>query len=319
MITVETLAATFLAAVVCLGLWLSARAGDKALDRRVRRVAAVLAGGHGDDLAEDGTKDVRVSAFRTLRAKSQLREFLDKRFCMLDGRDALPKAGVVGLVAAVLVAVIAHLMQFGLLVVLLAPAAGAAGAWGFLSMWDSRVRAEFVKQFPEVADQIVRLARAGVPPVEAITEVAKEVPEPARHILRQISDELSSGLDPDTVLRDAADHVRVSEFTLFTSSLTLQRTTGGSIAVTLGNLAATVRARMEVEAKAQAGTAQTRITLWVLAVVPVVSLLSQFYTSPETVEVLFNTEQGAKLLRWGFGLIAAGLLSARIIAAKFLR
>ncbi len=319
MLTVTALAGTFLVAVVCLGLWLSARAGDKAMDRRVRRVAAALAGDHGEGLAEDNAGDGRASVFRTLRAKSRVRESLDRRFCMLDGRDALLRAGVAGLVAAVLVAVVAYAMQFGLLAWLFAPAAWAAGGWAFLSIWDARVRAEFVKQFPEIADQIVRLARAGLPAVEAIAEVAKEVPEPARHVLRRISDELSTGLDPETVLRDAASSIRVSEFTLFTAALTLQRNTGGSIAVTLGNLAATVRARMEVESKAYAGTSQTRMTLWVLAVVPVVSLLGQFYTSPETIDVLFNTEEGATLLRWGFGLIAAGLLSARLIAARFLR
>ncbi len=319
MLTAWSVAGTFLAAFVCLGLWLSTRASDKALDRRVRRVAAVLAGDLDEDLARNQANDAKVSVFRTLQAKSRWRESLEKRFCMLEGHDALPKAGLAGVLAAVLVAAVANAMQFGLLVLPLALAAWAAGGWTFLSAWDVRVRAKFVKQFPEIADQIVRLARAGLPAVEAIAEVAREVAEPAKHILQRISDELSSGLDPETVLRDASSHIRVPEFTLFTSALTLQRTTGGSIAVTIGNLATTVRARMEVQAKAQAGTAQTRMTLWVLAVVPLVALLGQSFTSPETVQVLFNTEGGATLLRWGCGLIVAGLLTARTIAARFMR
>ncbi len=308
-------AGAFLLAATFLGLWLKTRSGDAVLNRRLGRVAGAL----GGDRAEEPAADVAVSVFRDRRAKSRLRERLDRRFCMLDGRGAYPRAAAVGLLAAVAVAIVAGLMQFGLLILLLAPAAWAAGAWVFLTVWDSRVRAEFVKQFPEIVDHVVRFARAGLPAVEAISAVAADAPEPAKQILRRISDELSSGLDPDTVLRDAAAHIRISEFTLFTAALALQRSTGGSIAATLGNLAATVRARLEVDAKAYASTAQTRMTLWVLAVVPVVVLAGQSFTNPDSLAVLFETESGAKLLRWGVGLIVAGLLAARGIAARFSR
>ena len=317
--TAWSVAGAFLAAVVCLGLWLRARVADKALERRLRRVAGVLAGELGEDSAEGRANEVKVSVFRALPDRSRWRKSLEDRFCMLEGRDPLPKAAAVGLSAGILAIVVAYAMQFGLLTFLIAPAVGVGGGWVFLSLWDARVRAEFVKQFPEIADQIVRLARAGLPALEAIAEVARTVPEPARHILQQISDELSSGLDPETVLRDAATHIRVSEFTLFTAALALQRTTGGSIAVTIGHLAATVRARMEVQAKAYASTSQTRTTLWVLAAVPVVSLLGQAFSNPGAVSILFETEEGGTLLRWGVGLIVVGLLAARGIAARFLR
>ena len=309
------IAGAFLLAATFLGLWLKTRSGDAALNRRLGRVAGAL----GGDRAEEPAADVAVSVFRDRRAKSRLRERLDRRFCMLDDRGAYPRAAAAGLLTAVVIAIVAGFMQFGLLILLLAPAAWAAGAWGFLTVWDSRVRAEFVKQFPEIVDHVVRFARAGLPAVEALSAVAADAPEPTRQILRRISDELSSGLDPDTVLRDAAAHIRISEFTLFTAALALQRSTGGSIATTLGNLAATVRARMEVDTKAYASTAQTRMTLWVLAAVPVVVLAGQSFTNPDSLAVLFETESGAKLLRWGVGLIVAGLLVARSIAARFSR
>ena len=50
--TAWSVAGAFLAAVVCLGLWLRARVADKALERRLRRVAGVLAGELGEDSAE---------------------------------------------------------------------------------------------------------------------------------------------------------------------------------------------------------------------------------------------------------------------------
>ena len=67
--------------------------------------------------------------------------------------------------------------------------------------------------------------------------------------------------------------------------------------------------------KAKASTAQTRFTLLILAVLPFVLLLVQNYTSPDSIDMLFNTDTGTLMLRWGFALIAGGLWVARSIAA----
>ena len=113
-----------------------------------------------------------------------------------------------------------------------------------------------------------------------------------------------------------AEHLRIPEFTLFSAALCLQRTTGGAISAAMGNLSGTLRARLEVAMKANASTAQTRITLWVLSAVPVVVLFAQSYTNPEAMDMLFQTESGAVLLRWGVGLIVSGLLVAYGIASR---
>ena len=49
---------------------------------------------------------------------------------------------------------------------------------------------------------------------------------------------------------------------------------------------------------------------------PVVVLVMQKFSAPKSVEILFGTEEGLNLLRWGVGLIVAGILVARSIAAR---
>ena len=303
-------AGVFLVVAVSVAVWLGGRPADADLERRLRRTAAPLRG----DLPAAGDAATAAGVFRRRPDKSWLYERIERRFTMLDGRGALPKAAALGFLAAVAAGAAAVLLQFGTLLTLLTPAAWIAGGWAFLRITDSGRRAEFVKRFPEVVDQVVRLTRAGLPAVEAISIVAQEAQEPVRRLLQQISDELSSGLDPEAVLRGAAARVRIPEFTLFSAALCLQRTTGGAISAALANLSATLRARMEVEMKAHASTAQTRITLWVLSVVPALVLAAQSYTNPGAVEALFETPM---LLRWGVGLIVAGLLIARAIASRF--
>ncbi len=303
-------AGVFLAAAACAALWLSGRSGDADLERRLRLVAAGLRGG------ASGDADAEASLFRRRPDKSWLYDRIERHFSMLEGRRALPRAAALGLLLAAAAGVVAFVMQFGTLLTLAVPAAWVAGSCAVLRMWNANRRAEFVKRFPEVVDQIVRLTRAGLPAVEAISVVAEEAQEPVKRLMQQISDELSSGLDPEVVLRGAAARVRIPEFTLFSAALCLQRTTGGAISGALSNLSATLRARMEVEMKAHASTAQTRMTLWVLSAVPVLVLAAQSYTNPGATQVLF---ENPALLRWGVGLIVAGLLIAKTIAARFVR
>ena len=291
-------------------VWLGARPAEADLARRLGAIAALL-GGEG---AVAGDGDAQASVFHRRRSKFWVSERIDRRFRMLEGRKAFSKAVALGFLVAVAAVVGAVLLRFGTLVPILAPAAWAAGSWSLLAIWDSGRRKQFVKQFPEVVDQIVRLTRAGLPAVESISVVSEEAPEPVGSLLKQISDDLSSGLDPEVVLRGMAARLRIPEFTLFSAAVCLQRTTGGGISAALSNLSATLRARLELEMKAQASTAQTRITLLVLSAVPVLVLAAQSFTNPQAVDILFESPM---ILRWGVGLIVAGLLMARAIAARF--
>ena len=297
-----------------VGMWvvvrLGARSTEADLGRRLEMVAAIL----GSDAAAGGDGEAQASIFRRRRAKSWLRDRIDRRFRMLEGPGVFSKAVALGFLAALAVAVAAVFMQFGTLVVIVAPAAWAAASWSLLALWDSAKRKEFIKRFPEIVDHVVRLTRAGLPAVESVSVVSEEAPEPVKSILKQVSDDLSSGLDPEVVLRGMAARLRIPEFTLFSAALCLQRSAGGGISGALGSLSSTLRARLELEMKAHASTAQTRITLLVLSGVPVLVLVAQSFTNPAAVDVLFESPT---LLRWGVGLIVAGLLIARGIAARF--
>ena len=309
LLIVAAAAGLFLVAGTWVVVWLGGRPAEAGLERRLGAVAALL-GGEGA-AADDGAQ---ASVLRRRRSKSWVSERIDRRFCMLEGRGAFSKAIALGFLVAVAAAVAAVLLRFGTLVPILAPAAWAAGSWSLLAIWDSGRRKQFVKQFPEIVDHVVRLTRAGLPAVESVSVVSEDAPEPVGSLLKQVSDDLSSGLDPEVVLRGMAARLRIPEFTLFSAALCLQRTTGGGISTALGNLSATLRARLELEMKAQASTAQTRITLLVLSAVPVLVLGAQSLINPQAVDMLFDSPA---LLRWGVGLVVVGLLVARGIAARF--
>ena len=298
---------------MCVMLWFDQRSEKKALDRRLRRVAAPL---RGVTLTDDDSHTEEVSVFRQRRTESWLLDYLERRFSMIDVRHALSKAVGLGALGAVVVGLGAVFVGFGWLSVLLGAASWLGVSWTVLVMQDSSQRADFIKLFPESVDHIVRLMRSGLPSMEAIAVVAEGAPPPVNGIMHAMSERISAGLDPETVIRTTAARIRIPEFTLFSAAVCLQMTTGGGISGALGNLSDTLRSRRETALKAQSSTAQTRLTLIVIALVPVVVLSVQNFTNPQAVETLFSTESGTTLLRYGVILILGGLLIARGLAAR---
>ena len=286
---------------------------DRVLLRRMRRAAAPLAGG----LEGDGTS-AGESIFRTAAPRSGLARFIERRYPLLEFRGALPRALGAGIAAAAIGWLFVWILKIptGSWTLPLAILPGAGGAWYALGRLQARQEAEFVRVFPEVVDQVVRLAGAGVPSMEALAVVASDAPLPVGPILRDISDALAAGLDSDVALRTAADRVRMAEFTMFAGVIRLQQRSGGGVSTAFANLSKTLRERHQVAQKAHASTAQSRLTLLVLAVMPVLVLFAQRFIAPESVETLFGTEQGVTLLRWGVGLIATGILVARALVSR---
>ena len=298
--------------IPCAMLWVSSE--QKALNRRLRRVAARLS---GETPADDSSDNIGV--FRQQRTKSWLLDRLERRFSMIDVRQTMPRAVGLGLVMALVVCAAAVFAQFGLAVAALLPVSWLAASWAVLALRDAGQRTEFVRLLPESVDQVVRLMQAGLPSAEAISVIAEEAQPPVNTVMRRIAEGFSAGLDLETVTRGTATHIRIPEFTLFTAAISLQRQTGGGISNALGNLSATLRARLEATSKAKSATAQTRLSLAVISLVPVAVLCVQNFTNPQAVETLFFTDSGLTLLRYGVGCIIVGLLVARGLAARIMR
>ena len=290
--------------------WYAGR--DKVLLRRMRRAAAPLSDA-GSELAtgED-------SIFRTTSARSGVSGFIERIYPLLKPGHALPRAVGAGLAAAAAgwFAIWFLDIPAGGWTLPLAGLAGAGGIWYALGWLQARQETEFVRVFPEIVDQVVRLAGAGVPSMEALSVVAEDAPEPVAPVLRGVSDALAAGLDPDMALRTATERARMAEFTMFAAVIRLQRRSGGGVSAAFSNLSKTLRERRQVALKARASTAQSRLTLLVLSVMPVLVLIGQRFIAPESVGVLFSTPEGTTLLRWGVGLIVLGIVVARAIVAR---
>jgi tight adherence protein B len=174
------------------------------------------------------------------------------------------------------------------------------------------------EQFALALGVIIRCVRAGLPVTEGMRAVCSEVPWPTGPEFRRAVDQVQLGEGFDAALQALADRCSLTDYRFFAVSVSLQRQTGGNLSETLENLAETIRRRRAVRLKARALTSETRATVWVLALLPVVVGAILMVVNPPYVLQLFTTPDGRQLLGIAILVQMVGLAIIRALSRRAL-
>jgi tight adherence protein B len=251
------------AGLAILGIWLVLRGlsgQERAIDRRMALAASVKsstaaepAGGAFDQLLD--------------RRWPKLRRRL-----VAAGAPFTPARLVLG-VAAVGLAVLLGALMLGLSG-LAALALAAAAAWALpgvvLSTLANSRRQRLLAQLPQSVELIARSLQAGHPVAMAMSVVGEQMPAPAGPEFKTVLAEMNFGLDRDAALRALAERYPLPELRMFAASLEVTRETGGNVSEVLLKLADDMRATAHLRRKAQAISAEGRLSFWVISALPFV-------------------------------------------------
>ncbi len=177
----------------------------------------------------------------------------------------------------------------------------------------------FIAQFPDAMDMLVRMLRAGLPVGSAIQIVGAEAPDPVGRIFRGIANEVAIGIPIEAVLARSVQEIEPAEFRYFTVAVNLQRATGGNLTETLESLAAVIRRRKNVRAKARAMVSEVKSSAFVLGALPFVIGGMLFLLSPGYIGQLFIDPRGNVILGAIAGLLLLAAVSMRWIIKRGLR
>ncbi len=223
--------------------------------------------------------------------------------------------------AAALATYVCLAKLLGLSDVLSALAAVPAALFAGRSMVSARrnaIRETMEDQFALALGIIIRCVRAGLPVNEGMRAAGAELPLPTGPEFRRCVDQIQLGVSFDAALVALAERCALADYRFFAVAVALQRQTGGNLAETLDNLSETIRKRRAVKLRAKALTSETRATVLVLAVMPVVVGAILMVVSPDYVMQLFNTASGRRLLGIAILIQAFGLAVIRSISRKSL-
>ena len=182
-----------------------------------------------------------------------------------------------------------------------------------------RKRADVLyRQLPDALGMVVRAVRAGIPVVEALRTIGKELPDPTGAEFRRLSDQLAIGIPMEEALRRLARRSGLPEYRFFAVSLTLQNSAGGNLTETLDNLADVVRKRVATRQRGHALASQARASAYVLSAVPVFAAAALLVINPRYILVLFNDPRGNLVLAGAVGSLALGLGTMKAIIRRSL-
>lgn len=168
----------------------------------------------------------------------------------------------------------------------------------------------FVSLFPDAIDMMIRMLRAGLPVTAAIRAVAAEAAPPVNLVFGRIADQMGIGIAFEDALSAAAEQVGLADFRFFAVAISLQRATGGNLAVTLDILSDIMRKRRAMRLKGRAVTGEVRMSAYVLGGIPFFVIGAMLIAAPGYLQPLISDRRGniivgaaVLLLIMGFGSI----------------
>lgn len=289
--------------------------------RRAERLASLRPGGMRAAAARQEGRAPGLAARTGLRLKGLIDPLLaiDRGLATDERLSVLRPLGAgVGAAAAAWLCLTFLLEMSRLPAAALAAAAALFVARGAVSGARDKIRELMEEQFALGLGVIIRCVRAGLPVTEGMRALSTEVPWPTGPEFRRAVDQVQLGEGFDSALQALADRCSLTDYRFFAVSVSLQRQTGGNLSETLENLSETIRKRRAVRLKARALTSETRATVWVLALLPVVVGAILMVVNPPYVMQLFVTPGGRRLLGIAIIVQMMGLAIIRSLSRRAL-
>ena len=168
---------------------------------------------------------------------------------------------------------------------LLALGIGLVVGAGLPHLWVNRLIGKrtnaFINKFPDGIDLLVRGLRSGLPVTETLGIVATEVPGPVGFEFKTVMDRMKVGKSMEDALQDTADRLAIAEFNFFTTTLAIQRETGGNLAETLSNLGDVLRKRAQMKLKIRALSSESKASAYIVGALPFIVFGMIWFINPE--------------------------------------
>ncbi|MNK98340.1 Bacterial type II secretion system protein F domain protein [compost metagenome] len=210
-------------------------------------------------------------------------------------------------------------------IVLLASAAGLFGGWiaglsalgmlvllAIFAVWLllQKSRQKLIGQLPAYIDAMVRLITIGNSTQAAFQLAIATTQAPLRGHLERSASLVRAGMDLDRALHQTASNVRIEEMYLLASILGLGVRYGGRSDLLLERVANFMRDREQAEDELSAMSSETRLSAWILGLLPVGVATFFILTNPSYFMGMWNDGTGRNtiLLAAGFQLFGAALL-----------
>jgi tight adherence protein B len=167
------------------------------------------------------------------------------------------------------------------------------------------------EQFPESLDFLARSMRAGHAFSISLEMLGEEMADPLGQEFRALFNEQNLGAPIDVALRNFTMRVPLLDVRFFTSSVLLQKQTGGNLSEILSRLAYVIRERFRLKGQVKAASAHGRLTATILTLLPVGTMLALLLVAPGYLQGMAEDSDGKYLI--------GGAIFAQILGNFFIK
>jgi len=207
-------------------------------------------------------------------------------------------------------------LLFGVLGFVLASAFGAlAGValgafvpFAFLSNAAGRRLAAIQGQLADTLMVIASSMRAGHSFLQSLDSAAKEIDQPAAGEFGRVLREIRLGRDTDDALEALVERVGSQDLEWAVTAIEVQRKIGGNLAEVLETVANTIRERDTLRRQMRVLSAESRISVVVLTVLPILIAIYLMIVNPQYLRILTTTTAGKIISISSLALMGIGYL-----------
>lgn len=167
-----------------------------------------------------------------------------------------------------------------------------------------------VRQVPLFLDQMVRGLATGRNLDGALKQATEETPEPLCDAIRRVQQAVALGADTSSAMQDAAHLYQLRELLLVALAVRISHDYGSSPREMLQSVTTLIRNREQIQRELASLTGETRLSAWVLTLLPSGIAAYMVAVNPDYILSMWNDEGGrmALLAALGFQLVGAFIL-----------
>jgi tight adherence protein B len=219
---------------------------------------------------------------------------------------------IISLITAVLFFAVPLFLGAPIFVVVLASFVGGLGLprW-FLGFLRNRRKNQFLNDFADAIDVMVRGLKAGLPVSEAMKIIATESGPPVGPEFLDVVDGQRIGITLDQGIERMVERMPLAEVNFLSIVMAIQAKTGGNLSEALANLSKVLRERKKMKAKIRSVSQEAKSSAAIIGALPFIIMGALMILNPSYLNPMFETSVGNMLLLGSGMWMTTGVLVMR--------
>jgi tight adherence protein B len=158
----------------------------------------------------------------------------------------------------------------------------------WMRMRRKRRNRDFNEQLSETLTMLSGSLRGGFSLVQSLANAAKESQEPTKSELRRVTQEIQLGLSLSQALENVVKRVESDDLDLVVTAIKIHSRVGGNLTTILENISTTIRERTKLRREIRVITSMTRLSSYVIGLLPFALGAIIFSINPQYMARLFQ-------------------------------